>query len=109
MGILVTCSPRELLVRWYLDYKKHCGVLPGTYCKVNNMPVLLNMTIAQMHKGIALGPTSNLQRSVKFYCLSMGHVLKWHSFTPIPMPDRVIKQVNTIRAKRSKVVRFLCP
>ena len=22
-------SPRELLVRWWLDYKKHCRVLPG--------------------------------------------------------------------------------
>jgi hypothetical protein len=29
-GISSTFSPRELLVCWRLDYKKHCRVLPGT-------------------------------------------------------------------------------
>jgi hypothetical protein len=28
-------SPRELLVQWKTDYRKHCQVLPGTYCKVH--------------------------------------------------------------------------
>ncbi len=31
-GILATYSPRELILRWRLDYKKHCRMLPGTYC-----------------------------------------------------------------------------
>ncbi len=31
-GVLLIYSPRELLVFWRLDYKKHCRVLPGTYC-----------------------------------------------------------------------------
>jgi hypothetical protein len=29
-GLSTICLPRELLVRWKLDYKKHCRVLPGT-------------------------------------------------------------------------------
>jgi hypothetical protein len=30
-GVLLIYSPWELLVRWRLDYKKHCRVLPGIY------------------------------------------------------------------------------
>ncbi len=33
-----TFSPCELLVHWKLDYKKHCRVLPGTYCEVHSEP-----------------------------------------------------------------------
>ncbi len=37
-GISSTYLLREILVRWQLDYKKHCQVLPGTYCKVHDKP-----------------------------------------------------------------------
>jgi len=50
----------------------------------------------QTHKAIVLGPTGNLQGSVKFYCIHMGRVLKRRSFTPMPMPDHVIRRVNAI-------------
>jgi hypothetical protein len=74
--ISATYSPRELLLRWRLDYKKHCRVLPGTYCKVHDKPVPTNTMAWRMHECIALGPTGNLQGSVKFYCLMTGRVLK---------------------------------
>jgi hypothetical protein len=69
-GILVMYSPRELLVRWRLDYAKHCQVVPGTYCEVHNKPIPMKTMTACTHEGIALGPTGNLQGSVKFYCLT---------------------------------------
>jgi hypothetical protein len=71
-GVSGTYSPRELLVRWKLDYKKHCRVLPGTYCKAHNKPVPSNTMTPRTHKCIACEPTGNLQGSVKFYCLTMG-------------------------------------
>jgi hypothetical protein len=89
-------SPRELLVHWKLDYKNHCRVLPGTYCKTHDELVPLNTMTPRTHECIACGPTGNLQGSVKFYCLMMGRILKRRSFTAMPMPDRVIKRVNTI-------------
>jgi hypothetical protein len=64
-GISSIYSPRELLIRWWLDYKKHCRVLPGTYSVVHDEPVPTNTMVWQTHKGIALGPTGNLQGSVK--------------------------------------------
>jgi hypothetical protein len=45
IGISSIYSLRELLVHWRVDYKKHCRVLPGTYCKVHDEPVPTNMMV----------------------------------------------------------------
>jgi hypothetical protein len=90
MGISSKYLPRELSVRWRLDYKKHCPVLPGTYCEAHDEPAPSNLMEPQTHEMIALGPTGNLQGSIKFYCLNTGWVLKCCSFTPMPMTDRII-------------------
>ena len=71
-GISQTFLPRELLIRWWLNYKKHCRVMSGTYCEVHDEPVPTNTKVARMHEAIALGPTGNLQGSVKFYCIHTG-------------------------------------
>jgi hypothetical protein len=78
-GILQTYSPQELLLRWRLDYKKHCLVPPGTYCEVHDEPVSTNTMGWRTHEAIALGLTGNLQGSVKFYCINTGQVLKRRS------------------------------
>jgi hypothetical protein len=54
------------------------------------------------HKGIVLGPMGNLQGSVKIYCINTGRVLKCRSFTPMPMPDHVIKHINAIGKKEGQ-------
>jgi len=95
-GISSTSSPRELLVRWKLDYKKHCRVLPGTYCETHDESVPTNTMTPRTHKCIACRPTGNIQGSIIFYCLTMGRILKRRSFTAMPMPDRIIKHVNSI-------------
>jgi hypothetical protein len=97
------------LVRWRLDYKKHCQVLPGTYCEAHDEPVPSNSMEPWTHETIALGPTKNLQGSIKFYCLNNGRVLKRCSFTPMPMPNCIIKRVNAIgqREGQGREFRFL--
>jgi hypothetical protein len=105
-GILSTFSPRELLVRWRLDHKKHCRVLLGTYCEVHDEPMPTNTMTPQTHECIALGPTGNLQGSVKFYCLTTGRVLNRCSFTPMPMPDRVIKRDDPIGVREGQNCTF---
>jgi hypothetical protein len=101
--------PRELFVQWELDYKKHCRVLPGSYCKVRDKLSPSNTMVPCTHKAIALGPTGNMQGSVKFYCLKTGQALKHWEFTPLPMPNQIIKQVNAIgaREKQGQDFRFL--
>jgi hypothetical protein len=63
-GISATYSPQELLVRWQMDYSKHCRVLPGTYCEVHDEPSSSNTMMPQTHKAIAMGPTGNLKGTV---------------------------------------------
>jgi hypothetical protein len=106
-GVSSIYSPREVLVRLHLDYKKHCRVLPGTYCKVHDKPSPSNTIVPQRHKGIALGPTGNLQGTVKLYCLNTGRMLKRRSFMPLPMPDSMIQQVNIIGLKEEQGRSFL--
>jgi hypothetical protein len=102
-------SPCELLLRWRLNYKKHCRVEPGTYCEVHDEPTPTNTMAPRTHAAIALGPTGNLQGSVKFYCITTGRILKRRSFTPMLMPDHVIQRVNAIgtREKQGRTFRDL--
>ena len=108
-GVSETFSPREILLRWRMDAKKHCRVLPGSYSEVHDEPNHYNTTVSRNHEGIALGPTGNLQGSVNFYCLNIGQVLKQRAFTKIPMPTAVIAKVNKIGKKENqgKEFRFL--
>jgi hypothetical protein len=108
-GIFSVHSPREVLVRWKMDYKNYCRVLPGTYCEVHNKPSPSNTITARTHDAIAVGPTGNLQGSIKIFCLTTGRILKWCLLTLMPMPDHVIKQVNAIGAceKQGQDFRFL--
>jgi hypothetical protein len=108
-GISSVHSPRELIVRWKLDYQKHCRVLPGTYCEVHDEPLPSNSMTPRTHPCIACGPTGNLQGSVKFYCLTTGRILKRRHWTELPMPDNIIKKVNRIglRERQGREFRFL--
>ena len=65
-GVSETFSPREILLRWRMDAKKHYRVFPGSYCEVHAEPNRSNTTVSRTHEGIALGPTGNLQGSMKF-------------------------------------------
>ena len=94
-----------------MDAKNHCRVLPGSYCEVHGEPNPTNTTVSRTNEGISLGPTGNLQGSVKFYCLNTGRVLKRQAFTDIPMPTDVIAKVDKIGKKENqgKEFRFLNP
>jgi hypothetical protein len=43
---------------------------------------------------ISLGSTGNIQSTYKFMSLLTGKLIKARSFTPLPMPEEVIKQVE---------------
>ncbi len=101
-GISSTYLPREILVRWRLDYKKHCQVLPRFYSEIHDKPNPLNSMVGHTHEGIALGLPGNLQGSVKFFCLNTRRMLKRRSFTALPMPTRLIKWVDTIGAQEAQ-------
>ena len=65
-------SPQELLVHWQCHFKKHCRVLPGSYCEVHDKPLPSDTKVVPTHEAIVAGPTGNLQGSVKLFCLKTG-------------------------------------
>jgi hypothetical protein len=105
-GVSTIHLPWKLLVGWKLNYKKHCRVVPGTYCKVHDEPVPSNTMITHTQEAIAMGPTGNMQGSIKFFCLKTGRILKRRLFTPLPMLDWVVKQVNAIGAHKKQGREF---
>ena len=105
-GVSETFSLREILLLWIMDAKKHCRVLPGSYCEIHDELNPTTTTVIRTHEGISLGPTGNLQGSVKFYCQNTGRVLKRRAFTDIPMPTAVITKVDKIGKSRTKENNF---
>ena len=101
-GVSETFSPREILLRRRMDVKKNYRVLLGSYCEVHDKANPSNTAVSHTNEGIALGPTINLQGSVKFYCLNTGQVLKRRAFTEIPMPTADIAKVNKICKKENQ-------
>ena len=97
-----TFSQREILLCWKMYLKNHCRLIPGSYSEVHDEPNPSNTTVSHTHEGISLGPTGNLQGSVKFYCLNTGRVLKRRDFTEIPIPTAVIAKVNKIGKKENQ-------
>ena len=97
---------RETLLRWRMDAKNHCRVLPGSYCEVHDKPNPTNTTVRHTHEGIALGPNGNIQGSMKFYCLNTGRVLKRRAFTKIPIPTAVIAKADKIGKKENEGKEF---
>jgi hypothetical protein len=60
-GISSTYSPRELLVRWKLDYKIALQSAPWNLLReTHDKPVPTNTMTPRTHKCIACGPTGKL-------------------------------------------------
>ena len=66
----------------------------------------------QTFAGVYLGPTGNLQGTVRVMDLITGCVKKIKNFTQVPMPDSAIKAVNNwgkkyLKEKKLKKLEFL--
>jgi len=93
-GISETLSPREIVLRHKLDFKKHCKAPFGSYCEAHNEPAPTNNMASRSTPSIVLGPTGNLQGTYKFFSLITGKKIKRRHLTRYPMPDSVITKVE---------------
>ena len=98
-GISQILSPREIVTRHKLDFRKHCKAPFGAYCEAHDEPSPTNSMASRSSPAINLGPTGNLQGTHKFFNLATGKKVKRRKFTVMPMPDSAIKAVERYGSK----------
>jgi hypothetical protein len=105
-GISTTWSPREIILRHWLDYTHHCRAPFGAYCEVHEENTPTNDMTTRGTPAICLGPTGNFQGTYNFLSLVTGQVIQRHHFDELPVPDSVIAWVSEL-AKNLGVRRDL--
>ncbi len=101
-GVSTTLSPREIVYRRKLNFKKHCKALFGSYAETHEEPNPTNGMMARGSPGIILGPTGNEQGTYKVMNLATGKKIKRRSFTKMPMPNSAITRVETLGIRAGK-------
>ena len=59
-GISAIYSPRDIITRMKMDYKRHCKLDFGKYVEVHDEPTPTNEMMSCTRPCAALGPTGNL-------------------------------------------------
>eukprot|EP00804_Cyclotella_cryptica_P027597 CCRYP_007506-RA/>CCRYP_007506-RA protein AED:0.33 eAED:0.33 QI:0/-1/0/1/-1/0/1/0/237 len=95
-GISDEYSPRELILRWQLDWQKHCKYQFGSYGQAYDEPdsTETNTQQPRSRNVICVGPTGNIQGSYYFLDLDTKELIKRRRFTELPMPDSIIKRME---------------
>eukprot|EP00804_Cyclotella_cryptica_P026860 CCRYP_019980-RA/>CCRYP_019980-RA protein AED:0.34 eAED:-0.36 QI:0/-1/0/1/-1/0/1/0/208 len=74
-GVSLTMSPREIVLRVKMDFKKNCRVRFGAYVEASADETFTNKLRDRTKECIALGPTGNLQGSIACFNLNTGRVV----------------------------------
>ena len=93
-GISEIHSPREIVLKRSVDFKLHCRGTFGQYVMAHVDPDVTNDMNGRTFQGLYLGPTGNLQGTVKALDLVTGCVKKVKHFTEVPMPDSARDLIN---------------
>jgi hypothetical protein len=90
-----TLSPQSIITGLSPNAEKHCRIPFGAYAQVHvDNTQKNNAMISRTVGAISLGPTGNIQDAYKFMSLLIGRLIKVRLFTPLRMPEEVIKQVE---------------
>jgi hypothetical protein len=88
-------SPQAIVTGLSPNADKHCKIPFGGYTQVyvdspQGNSVMRSRTVG----AISLGPVGNIQGTYKFMSLLTGRLIKAWLFTPLPMPEEVVTQVE---------------
>ena len=95
-GVSPDYSPREIILRHRLSYKRHCRAPFGAYCETHEDNTPTNSMHSRSLPAICLGPTGNFQGSYNFLNLVSGLVIKRRAFHELPAPDSIIARVTAL-------------
>jgi len=71
-GVSETLSPREIVLRHRLDFKKHCRAPFGSSCEAHDEPTPKNNMLSRATPAIVLGPTGNYKVPTNFSALKLA-------------------------------------
>ena len=94
-GISEKYSPHEIVTGQKLDMKKDCRALFGAYVEDSKDAVTTNTMDERTHSCIPLGPSGNLQGSVKCFDLLTGKLIIQRTVKTAPYPHRIIWLTNS--------------
>jgi hypothetical protein len=101
-GLSSTLSPQAIVTGLSPNAEKHCRIPFGAYAQVHvDNTQSNNAMISRTVGAISLGPTGNIQGTYKFMSLLTGKLIKARSFTSLPMPKEVVKQVEEMATSNS--------
>ena len=95
-GVSTTLSPRTLLTGMGIDFATHCRLSFGSYVQTHEENFRTNGQQARTLGAITLGPDNSSQGGYNFYNLNTGMRIHRRSWTPLPMPDFVIRRVEQL-------------
>ena len=84
-------SLRELVTGREVDYSKDCRADLGAYIQASTDKFVTNNDTPRTHGCIALGPSGNMQGSLKCFDIETGKFFVRMISKQIPWPDRVLK------------------
>ena len=88
-----------------VSYKTYCKAEFGYYVEASTNTMLTSSQIPRRHDCIALGSSGNRQGLLTCFDLKTGSVVTRGIFDVLPMPDRIVKQVNACGMKSKKESR----
>ena len=93
-------SPHVLMSHTDLNYNKHCQYAFGAYVLGNQENDPTNTPETRRIDGIYLRPMQNKQGGHEIMNLASGQVVSRRNLTEIPIPDSVIKRVESMAHKQ---------
>ena len=105
LGLSIDYSPWELVTHRSVTYKIDCKSGFGSYDEDSTDAMVTNRKISRRHNCIVVGTSGNRQGLLKCFDLTTGSVVTRRIFDVLPMPDRIVKQVNSWGVKSKKEIR----
>ena len=84
----------EIVTGRKIDMQKDCKAVFAAYVEASTNADVTNTMADWIHSCLALGPSGNLQGSVKCFNLLTGKVIVRRTIKVLPMPERILKLAN---------------
>ena len=80
----------------------------GDFVEVYEENVITNSINPKTRPAICMGPSGNIQKSIKFMCMDKGKNMVRRNYARLPMPDSIIKKVEKLadRARMKNRINF---